>query len=107
MCALSAKSPATAGETAVADTVTVVVSLDVRFSRAVTVVDPPFSPIEVGIRSSVTVGGSSSSMIVSVTSDGPVTPALLVAVPDTRTVLLGVSAVLLLAVSVTVPLLLV
>ena len=47
-----------------ADTVTVVVSLDTRSSRAVTVVDPPFSPIDVGIRLSVTIGGSSSSMIV-------------------------------------------
>ena len=44
-------------------------------------------------------------MIVSVTSDGPVTPALLVAIPDIRTVLLGASTLLLLAVIVTVPLL--
>ena len=44
-------------------------------------------------------------MIVSVMSDGPVTPALLVAVPVTITVLLGASTPLLLAVIVTVPVL--
>ena len=53
---LSVKSPATAGVTAVADTVTVVVAVDVWLSLAVTVADPPFSLIEVGINWSVTVG---------------------------------------------------
>ncbi len=53
---LSVKSPATAGETAVADTVTVVVSVDARLSCAVTAADPPFSPMEVGINWSVTEG---------------------------------------------------
>ena len=71
---LTVKSSATAGETAVADTFTVVVSLDTRSSRAVTVVDPPFSLIEVRDSRSVTVGGSSSSVIVSSSSSGTVTP---------------------------------
>ena len=53
---LSVKSPDAAGVTAVADTVTVVVSPDVWLSRAVTVADPPFSLMEVGINWSVTEG---------------------------------------------------
>ena len=56
---LSLKSPATAGETAVADTVTVVVSVDARLSRAVTVADPPFSLMDrSAISSSVTLGSA-------------------------------------------------
>ena len=56
-----------------------------------------------GIRAAVVITGvASSSLIVSVTSDGPVTPVLLVAVPITITVLLGASTSLLLAVIVTV-----
>ena len=67
---LSVKSLATAGLTAAADTPTVVSSLDGRSSTAVTVVTPPFSPIEPGISTSVATGAGSSSRIVSVTSAG-------------------------------------
>ena len=85
--------------------VTVVLSLEARFSFAVTVVDSPSSLIESADSSSVTVGASSSSVMVSVTSVGSVTPWLLPAVPDTRTFLSGVSTSLLLALIVTVPVL--
>ena len=48
------------------DTVTVTASLDSRFSVAVTVLSPPFSPIDDGASTRLTVGTSSSSVIVSV-----------------------------------------
>ena len=50
----SVKSPATAGETAAADTVTVTAALDAADSVAVTVLDPPFSEIDAGDSSRVT-----------------------------------------------------
>ena len=53
-------------------------------------------------RASVTVGGSSSSVMVSVASDGPVTPWELDAIPDTVTCLSGASVALSFAVIVTV-----
>ena len=49
-----------------AETVTVVAALDGRSRVAVTVLFPPFSPIESGVRTSVTAGGPSSSVIVPV-----------------------------------------
>ena len=63
---LSAKSPATAGDTAVADTVTVVAWLDAPLSVAVTVLTPPFSVTEAGLSTSVTLGVASSSVSVRV-----------------------------------------
>ena len=61
---LSVKSAATAGETAIADTVSVVASLDARSSVAVTVLDPPSSEIDVGLSTSVAAGVASLSVIV-------------------------------------------
>ena len=63
---LNEKSPATAGDTATADTVTSTASLDARLSVAVTVLTPPFSPISAGVSTSVTVGTPSSSVFVNV-----------------------------------------
>ena len=63
---LSVKSPETAGDTGVAETVTVTASLDGPLSVAVTVLTPPFSLIEDGLSTSATVGAPSSSVIVSV-----------------------------------------
>ena len=63
---LSVKSEATAGETAVADTTSVTFSLDGPLSVAVTVVESPFSEIDDGLRTRVTVGVASSSVIVRV-----------------------------------------
>ena len=63
---LSVKSSATAGDTAEAETVTVTASLDSALSVAVTVLSPPFSEIEDGVSTRLTVGVPSSSVIVSV-----------------------------------------
>ena len=49
-----------------AETVTVVAALDGRSRVAVTALLPPFSVIEAGVRTSVTAGGPSSSVIVPV-----------------------------------------
>ena len=49
-----------------AETVTVVAALDGRSRVAVTVLLPPFSPIEGGVRTRVTAGGPSSSAMVPV-----------------------------------------
>ena len=100
---LSVKSPETAGDTGVAETVTVTASLDGPLSVAVTVLTPPFSLIEDGLSTSATVGAPSSSVIVSVRSDGAGTPLPPVTDPDTVTVLSGVSTLLFTAVTVTVP----
>ena len=88
---LSVKSPATAGETAAADTTSVTFSLDTPLSVAVTVVESPFSPIEAGLSTRVTVGVASSSVIVRVWLDGADTPLPPVAVADTVTDLSGAS----------------
>ena len=105
--ALSAKSELVAGDTGVAETVIVVAALDARFRLAVTVVVPPFSPTEAGDKARVTVGGSSSSVMVSVTSAGSVMPCVLDASPWIVMVLSGASTSLLTAVIVTVPVLVV
>ena len=69
----SVKSPATAGATAVADTVIVVASLDLPESVAVTTDAPPFSEINDGDSTSVATGRVSSSASVSVRFDGAAT----------------------------------
>ena len=58
----SVKSPACAFMPAVADTVNVTASLDTPLRRAVTVVVPPFSTIDAGVRFRATVGVGSSSV---------------------------------------------
>ena len=69
---------------------------------AVTVLEPPSSPIESGVRISVTVGASSSSSMVSVLFAGTFTPCELDAPADTVTVLSGASTPLLTAAIATV-----
>ncbi len=101
----SVKSAATAGDTAVADTVTVVATLDGWLSVAVTVLLPLFSVIESGVRISVTAGATSSSMIVNAALDGFSMPWLLTTTADTVTVLSGASTLLSAAVIVTDPVL--
>ena len=103
----SVKSDATAFVLAVADTVIVVAALDVPFNFAVTVVTPPSSEIDAGDKIRDTVGVPSSSVIVSVSSEGADTPRPPLAEPDTVTLLFGSSLLLSLAVIVTVPLLVV
>ena len=71
---VSVKSPATAGSTAATETVTVVGLLDRRSRVAVTVVEPPFSPIESGVNTIVTTGAGSSSVIVNRTPSGGTIP---------------------------------
>ena len=100
------KSPDTAGLTALAETVTVTVSLEGLDSVAVTVLEPPLSEIEDGLRTSVTVGVLSLSVMVSVLLEGFETPPPL-AEPDTVTVLFGASTELFTALIVTVPVLVV
>ena len=63
---LRVKSEAVAGETGDADTVTVTASLETALSSAVTVAEPPSSPIEDLLSTRDTVGVSSSSVIVRV-----------------------------------------
>ena len=62
------KSPATAGDTADADTMTVVSASDGCDSVAVTRVTPPFSEIDVGASTSVTAGTSSSRVVTGTSS---------------------------------------
>ena len=100
---LSVKSPATAGATAVADTVTSTSALDSPFNEAVTVLTPPLSVMDVGSSASVTLGVSSSSVIVSERLAGAPTPLPPVAVPVTVTLRSGASTTLFSAVIVTVP----
>ena len=101
------KSPDTAGDTAAAATVTVTAALDAPESVAVTVDTPLLSDTDVGDSDSVTVGGPSSSRIVSVTLDGAATLLPPEAVPETVTDLFGSSLLLSTAVIVTVPVLVV
>ena len=100
----SMKSPATAGETADVDTVTVKASDEAGETVAVTVLTPPFSLIICGVSISVTTGGDSSSVIIKVTSTGASAPDN-DTVPDTRTILSGESTALSTAVIVTPPVL--
>ena len=100
---LRVKSPATAGETAAAATVTVTASLDGPDRVAVTVETPFVSEIEVGVRTSATVGRVSSSVRVRVASGGSATPLPPADAPDTVTDLFGESTALPFAVTVTVP----
>ena len=104
------KSPASAGSTAVAETVTVNASGEAGETVAVTVLRPPFSAIESGFSTSVTAGvtagASSSSVIVSVASAGAVTPSA-ETVAETASVLSGASSSLSTAVIVTSPVLVV
>ena len=104
---LCLKSPDTAGETGVAETVTVADSPDAALRVAVTVLTPPFSLIEDGVSTRLTAGAPSSSVIVSVCGDGSDTPLPPEADPDTVTVLSGASTALSTAVTVTVPVLVV
>ena len=104
------KSSAAAGATGAADTVIVVSESDASFSVAVTLETPPFSEMEVGDRRNVTAGTvdvPSSSVMVSETSAGPVTPEGLAAAPDTRTVLSASSTALSTPVMATRPVLVV
>ena len=101
------KSPDTAGDSAEAVTITVTSSLDLRFSVAVTVLEPPFSEISSGARTRVTVGVASLSVIVSVWFAGADTPLPPDTEPLTVTVLSGACTSLSRAVIVTVPVLVV
>ena len=103
--ALSVKSAASApdDDTAAADTVIVVASLEAPESTAVTVATPPFSETDDEDSTSDTVDAPSSSRIVSVASGGSTAPRVPDAVPETVTVLSGASVALPTAVTVTVP----
>ena len=103
--ALRLKSSATAGSTGAADTVSVTASLETPLSVAVTVVEPSFSPIDEVPSTSDTVGVSSSSVIVRVSSVGFATPLPPAAVAETVTCFSGASTSLSTAVIVTVPVL--
>ena len=103
--ALKVKSPCTAPVPAAAEIVTVTASLDAPDSVAVTADTPPSSVIDEGASTSATVGKSSSSVMVRVTSGGSATLLPPVAVPETVTDLFGESTVLPFAVTVTVPVL--
>ena len=85
--ALSSKSPATAGDSAAADTVTVVARLDAPLNDAVTWLFPPSSPIAVGDSASVTVGVGSSSSSVTVAAAGSPSPTVAGSVPNDSTTL--------------------
>ena len=85
-------SPDTAGDTADADTVTVVASLDGRSRVADTALSPAFSEMVAGERTSVTTGaGSSSSRVTSTPPAGPTTRPVTVVVPVTVSVSSGSS----------------
>ena len=80
----------------------VVAALDGCESFAVTDVVPPFSEIDVAANTSVTEGAPSSSVMVSVSSEGsPATLWELDAVPETVTPLFGESVVSFVAATVT------
>ena len=104
----NAKSPA-AAVAPVAETVTVTASLDAPESVAVTVAafDAPLSSIVAGDSASAAVGSASSSSIVNVTLDGDAIPLPPVNVAETVTDLSGASVASFLAVTVTVPVLVV
>ena len=97
------KSPLTAGDTGLADTVKVTAWEDNPLREAVTLALPPFSPMEGELRSRVTLGIPSSSVMVSVTAAGSVTPSAFVAAPDIITVLSGASTPLSMALTVNAP----
>ena len=84
---LSVKSFPSAASTGAAETAITVSSLEARSSFAITVLFPPFSGIEAGVRTSVACGVSSLSLIVTV-AGFTVSP---VAVPRTVTVSSGSS----------------
>ena len=103
----SVKSPATAGDTAIAETVIVVAVVTGRFSVAVTVETAPASEIDAGDKTNVTCA-TSSSIIVSVASVTDPVPMLLPTVlADTVTVLFPEDMLLSTVVIVTVPVLVV
>ena len=100
------KSAATAPVPAAAATVTVTASLDAPDRLAVTVETPLSSVIDAGDSPRLTVGRASSSVSVSVTSDGDDSrPWPPVTVPETVTDLFGESTAFPFAVTVTVPVL--
>ena len=103
--ALRVKSPDTAGDTAVAATVSVVASVVGCDSVAVTVDTSPFSRIDGGMSTRAAVAVASSSASVSVASAGAATPWPPVAVPETVTVLFAASTSLFTAATVTRPVL--
>ena len=80
-------------------------ALDGCESVADTVVVPPFSGIEEDTSASATAGASSSSVMVSVASDGFATPFVPLTVAETVTDLFGESVTSFVAASVTVPVL--
>ena len=104
---LSVKSDAVAGDTAVADTVSVTASVETALKRrGHGAVEPSFSAIEDEPRANDTVRAS-SSVIVRVLADGASTPLPPETVALTVTSFSGPSTALLTAVTVTVPVLLV
>ena len=104
----SVKSPVAAFIPANADTVSVTALLDLPESVAVTDDTPPVSEIDAADSTSATIGNASSSVMVSVTSEGcPATPWELDALPETVTCLSGASTSLSAAVTVTAPVLVV
>ena len=104
---LSVKSPLTAFAPAAADTVIRTAVLAARLRLAVTVATPPFSAIDAGSSVNAASGTASSSLMVSVASDGSVIPWALDAEPDTVTDLVAACTLLSTAVIVTVPVLVV
>ena len=94
------KSPPTAGGSGDAETIRVTSCEEGPLSEAVTLEAPPFSLMEYGLSSSVSVGGSSSSRMVNIRLEGAVTPRPVTAA-DTVTDLCGASILLSTAVMVT------
>ena len=95
-----ATSPLASGEAGLTDTVRVTASEAGALRDAVTLALPPFSPMEDELRARVTVGVSSSSVMVRVTGAGSFAPTALAAAPDMKTVLSGESRPLLMALRV-------
>ena len=96
------KSPA-AAVAPVAPTVTVTASLDTPESVAVTVAAPPSSRTDIDDSASAATGSASSSSIVNVTLDGAATPLAPETAAETVTDLSGEFVVSSVAVTVTVP----
>ena len=92
---LCARSPATAGDTAEADTDTVTASLDVPLSAAVTVDAPPFSSIDEGSSPSDTTGSASSFVIVIVPVAGVAASVTNIKTPNVITKLLRIPSFIL------------
>ena len=97
------KSPLTAGDSGDAETSRVTSCEDGPLSAAVTLVASPFSLMEDELSWSVALGVTSSSVMVSVSLEGGVTPRLPPMVADTVAYLSGSSTPLSIAVMVTVP----